>query len=331
VKKRPEHIPEEFIEISLPVSREFAGWRADRFVALRIPRLSRTRVQRILERFAFDDGGRPFKASRALRDGERITIFKPPPDEPAVPREFGVAYEDEWFLAVDKPPGLPVHPTARYLHNTLTGLLDERYGPGRRPVLVHRLDSETSGLVLCARTPEAERAAKRLFADREVAKTYLALVRGTPDPPSGRIEAAIGPDRESVIRIKMACRDPDGLPALTEFRTLETRGAISLVEARPRTGRQHQIRVHLAHIGHPVVGDKLYGPDENLFLEYVEHGPSADLSRRAGHRRQALHAARLELAHPFTGAPLVIEAPLPRDLADLLSGPEGGRGRTSDL
>ncbi len=317
--ERPEHIPEEFIEISLPVSREYSGWRADRFVALRIPRLSRTRVQRILERFAFDDDGRPFKASRALREGERITIFKPPPDEPDVPRDFGVVFEDEWFLAVDKPPGLPVHPTARFLHNTLTGLLDERYGT-RRPVLVHRLDSETSGLVLCARTLEAERAAKRLFADRKVRKTYLALVRGAPEPPAGSIEAPIGPDRESVIRVKMGCRDTGGLPALTEYRTLETRGGVSLVEARPRTGRQHQIRVHLAHLGYPIVGDKMYGPDENLFLEYVEHGPSEDLARRAGHRRQALHAARLELTHPFTGAALVIEAPLPRDLADLLSG-----------
>jgi 23S rRNA pseudouridine1911/1915/1917 synthase len=320
VNRRPGNIPDEYIEISLTVSREFAGWRVDRFVALRIPRLSRTRVQRILERFAFDDEGRPFKSSRALREGERVTIFKPPPDEPDVPRSFGVAYEDEWFLAVDKPPGLPVHPTARYLHNTLTGLLDERYGRAGRPVLVHRLDSETSGLVLCARTPEAERAAKRLFAKREVRKTYLAVVRGVLDPPAGRVEAPIGPDRESAIRVKMGCRDPYGLPALTEYRMLETRGGYCLVEARPRTGRQHQIRVHLAHIGHPIVGDKMYGPDESLFLEYVEHGPSADLARRAGHRRQALHAARLELTHPFTQASLVVESPLPRDLADLLSG-----------
>jgi 23S rRNA pseudouridine1911/1915/1917 synthase len=309
----------EFIELTFVVAREFSGWRADRFVAHRVPRLSRTRVQRILEGHAFDEAGNAVKANRQLRFGETITVYKRPPDEPEAPRTFGVLYEDGWLLAIDKPPGLPVHPSARYYKNTLTTLLDERYGKPR-PVITHRLDSETSGIVLCAKGLDAERAVKRLFAERAVRKSYLAIVTGALDPPAGRIEAPLGPAVGSAIRVKMGCGDPGGLPSLTEYRTLAARGGRSLLELHPRTGRQHQIRAHLAHVGHPIVGDKMYGPDESLFLEYLETGPTEDLARRAGHVRQALHAAALELVHPFTGAALRIESPLPADLVGLFGG-----------
>jgi len=276
-------------------------------------------VQRILKSSAFDEEGNPVKANRILRAGERITIYKRPPEEPDAPRDFGVLLEDEWLLAVDKPPCLPVHPSARYYKNTLTALLEERYGRPR-PVITHRLDSETSGIVLCAKGLDAERAVKRLFADRLVRKTYLAVVAGALDPPAGRIEAPIASDPSSAIHVKMWCGDPAGLPSLTEYRTLEVGGGRSLVELKPRTGRQHQIRAHLAHVGHPVVGDKMYGPDETIFLEYLETGPSDDLAARAGHRRQALHAAALELVHPYTKAEVRIESPLPEDIRGLIAG-----------
>lgn len=317
---RPPHIDSEYLEITFVVARELSGWRADRYVAHRIPRLSRTRVQRILASSAFDDAGNPLKPNRVLRAGERITIYRKPPEEPDAPRDFGVLMEDEWVLAVDKPPGLPVHPSARYHRNTLTALLEERYGRPR-PAIAHRLDSETSGVVLCGKGLEAERALKRAFAQRAVRKTYLAVVAGAIEPPEGRIEAPLAPDRSSAIHVKMGCGDPAGLPSLTEYRTLEIRGGLSLVELRPRTGRQHQIRAHLAHVGHPIVGDKMYGPDETLFLEYLETGPTPDLVRRAGHVRQALHAAALELVHPFRGEELRVASPLPADIVDLL-----GRG-----
>jgi 23S rRNA pseudouridine1911/1915/1917 synthase len=315
--QRPPHIDPEYLELSFVVAREFSGWRADRYVAHRIPRLSRTKVQRILTNSAFDEAGNPVKPNRVLRAGERITVYKKPPDEPDAPRHFDVLLEDAWMLAVDKPPCLPVHPSARYYKNTLTTLLTERYGKAR-PAIAHRLDSETSGIVLCAKGIEAERALKRLFADRKVHKTYLAVVQGAIDPLSGRIEAPLAQDKGSAIHTKMGCGDPAGLPSLTEYETLEVKGSVSLVELRPRTGRQHQLRAHLAHVGHPIVGDKMYGPDENLFLEYLEVGTTEEIARRAGHVRQALHAAVLELVHPYTGAPVRVESPLPDDIRGLL-------------
>lgn len=316
-RERPPGIDPDYIELEFEVAPEFAGWRADRYVAHRIPRLSRTRVQRILRNLAFDDSGQPIKSNRKLRAGERISIYKPPPEEPEVVRRFAVIYEDDWILAVDKPAGLPVHPTARYFRNTLTSLLAERYGDGR-PVLTHRLDSETSGVLLCARDLPTERALKQMFARREVSKTYLAVVRGELAPPLGRIEAPIGPDPRSAIRVKMGCDVPDGQPALTEYRVLETRGDRSLVELYPRTGRQHQLRAHLAHVGHPIIGDKMYGPDETLFLDYIEEGPTPEIIARAGFPRQALHAARIAFAHPQSGETLDIESPLPDDIRSLM-------------
>ncbi len=315
--KRPAHIDPEFLELTFRVAREYAGWRADRFVANRIPRLSRTRVQRILKKFAFDEDGKQVKPNRVLREDEKITVYKMPPDEPDTPRHFGVIYEDEWLMAVDKPAGLPVHPTARYLKNTLTALLEERYGPDR-PILTHRLDAETSGIVLCSKGPESERLVKRMFADRKVKKTYLAVIDGVMDPPSGRIEVAMGFDPDSIIRVKMACGPSHSLPALTEYRTLEVVGDRALLEIKPRTGRQHQIRAHLAHVGHPIVGDKMYGPDEDLFLEYIESGLTPEIERRAGHKRHALHATSLSLKHPFTGDEITIECPPPEDIRGLM-------------
>jgi 23S rRNA pseudouridine1911/1915/1917 synthase len=314
---RPAGIDPDFIEIELVVAREYAGWRADRYVARRIPRLSRTRVQRILKELAFDESGQRIKPNRSLREGERITIFKPPPEEPDVVREFGVVYEDRWLLGVDKPAGLPVHPTARYFRNTLTSLLAERFGENR-PVLTHRLDSETSGALLCAKDLPTERAFKKMFADRKVTKTYLAVARGLLEPGVGRIEASIGSDPGSPIRVKMGCDVIGGLPALTEYQVLRDLGDRCLVELHPRTGRQHQLRVHLAHVGHPIVGDKMYGPDETLFLDYIDDGPTPEIIERAGFRRQALHAARLDFDHPHTGEPTRIESPLPDDICSLL-------------
>ncbi|MFO8073935.1 MAG: RluA family pseudouridine synthase [Polyangia bacterium] len=315
--RRPDGIDEDHIEIMLEVPREFAGWRADRYVAYRIPRLSRTRVQQILRVHAFDEHGRQIKANRLLKSGETISIYKPPPEEPDAPREIGVLFEDEHYLVVDKPAGLPVHPTARFLRNTLTAVLEERYGE-KRPVLCHRLDSETSGALLCAKNLEAERRAKRMFAERRVSKTYLAVVRGEIRPEFGRIEAPIGPDRRSPIRVKMACGAADGLPALTEYELLERRGPYSLLKLRPRTGRQHQLRAHLAHLGHPIVGDKMYGPDETVFLDYIEVGTTPEIAERAGFRRQALHAASISLEHPLATGRLQVESPLPQDLRNLL-------------
>jgi 23S rRNA pseudouridine1911/1915/1917 synthase len=167
--KRPPSIDADYLKFEFFVRREHAGWRADRFVSHRIPRLSRTRVQKILRRGAFDDDGKPIKPNRKLREGEKITIYRPPPVEPDVPRYFHVLVEDDDVIAVDKPAGLPVHPNARYHKNTLTALLREKYGENP-PVLAHRIDAETSGVVLCAKTRESERLLKGIFADHHLRK-----------------------------------------------------------------------------------------------------------------------------------------------------------------
>ncbi len=273
-------------------------------------------MQRVLKRAGFDSTGRPVKPNRLLAEGECIILFRPPPEEPDVPRHFGILFEDEWILAVDKPAGLPVHPTARYHRNTLTALLREKYGEDR-PVLAHRIDSETSGVILCAKTRESERALKIMFADRLVGKRYLAIVRGVPEPAESRIEVPLGPDTAGPIRVKMA-GDPEGLPALTEYRVLREIGDAALVECRPRTGRQHQIRAHMAHIGHPIVGDKMYGSDPTLFLEYIEQGLTEYIEDRAGAKRHYLHAAAVFLSHPMTRNDLQIESPLPEDMEAFL-------------
>jgi 23S rRNA pseudouridine1911/1915/1917 synthase len=313
---RPKDIEPHWLALKFEVKREQAGWRADIFISNQIPRLSRTRVKQIIERSAYDNAGNRIKPNRPVREGEVITIYRPPPKEPEVTRRFEVLYEDDWILGIDKPSGLPVHPTARYHTNTLTALLRERYGENR-PVIAHRIDSETSGVLLCAKTKESERRLKLMFAKRQIQKTYLAIVFGVPNPKEGKIEEPIGPDVTGPVKVKMACR-VDGLPALTEYRVLESGQNMSLIECIPRTGRQHQIRAHLAHIGHSIVGDKMYGKDPHLFIEYIEQGPTPEIYARAGASRHFLHAASVSFLHPMTSTSITIQSPLPEDMKERL-------------
>jgi 23S rRNA pseudouridine1911/1915/1917 synthase len=235
-------------------------------------------------------------------------------EEPPAPQTFGVIYEDASLYVIDKPPGLPVHPTARYFHHTLTWLLRERFGDDR-PIIAHRLDRETSGLLVCARTRQAERALKIQFQERTIRKEYLAIVRGSPDFEVTTIDLPLGPDQESEVRIKMAPRDDElGQPALTVCHVVERFAECSLIRAYPRTGRQHQIRAHLAAIGHPIVGDKIYGEDEGLFIAFVGRGLTEEEWARLELPRHALHASAIELEHPGTGEGLRLEAPLAPDL-----------------
>lgn len=302
--------PEELIEIAFLVPPSCHGWRIDRFVQTRIPRLSRTRIQKMVRAQA-ELGGGTFRAASRVVAGQQLVLLRPAPDEPDVPREFRTIYEDEALVVIDKPAGLPVHATARFHKNTLTALLRERYSEPV-PRLVHRLDKETSGVLLLARARPLEVALKGELAHRRVQKRYLAIVKGDPGA-EGVIDAAIGPDPESGIRIKMRARD-DGAPARTRFRRLEQRGDYALVEAAPETGRQHQIRIHLALVGSPIVGDKLYGPDPSCMLEHLETGWTESLAARLELPRHALHAAYLRIAHPQREEPLEFVCALPPDL-----------------
>lgn len=314
--KPPPGCDPESIVLSFRVAREHAGQRLDRYIQTRIPRLSRTRAQRIVQACAFRDDGTRRRCSDRVRESETVLIVRPRFEEPETPQEFGVIHEDDSVLVVDKPAGLPMHPTATYHRNTLTYLLKQRYGEERPPHIAHRLDRETSGLVVCGKTRESERRLKIAFERRQVRKAYLAIVRGRMPADEGELDMPLGPAREG-LHVLMEVRE-DGSRAVTRYRTLERRGDHVLLRLTPVTGRQHQLRVHLAAVGAPIVGDKLYGPEGSQpFLDYIEGGMTPELLSRLGHDRHALHAAELEIAHPATAEPMRLEAPLAPDLAGL--------------
>ena len=319
---------EDVIVKRLEVDADSHGFRLDRFIQRNIPRLSRSRIHRILHEVRID-GVPADKPSRRVYAGSVVEIHRPAPREPEVPRHFEVLSDDAWMLAIDKPSGLPMHTTARFYRNTLTALLRERY-PGEPLQLAHRIDKETSGVLLVARGPDAKARIQRAFLGGAVDKRYLAVVRGTP--PEGELHAALRLDPRSKTKVRMqvvAAGTPGALGACTSVRVVERVGELSLVECRLiASGRQHQIRVHLAHLGCALVGDKLYGPpgDDALFMQLCDlerDGRQAEAraiaTERLGLDRHALHASLLGLPHPETGEWVEIRAPLPPDLRTLLA------------
>jgi 23S rRNA pseudouridine1911/1915/1917 synthase len=309
--------PRETIPLRLRVPPECAGWRLDHFLKLRIHRLSRTKICRIIETQVKLPDGRRARPSTGVRSGEIVHLDRPAPKEPPVPRDFAVLAEDETFLAIDKPAGLPMHTTAKFYRNTLVAVLRERY-PQEPLQICHRIDRETSGVLLIARDAQASSFLKRAFARRAVSKRYLAIVHGVP-PDEGVIDQPMK-ILDTPTKLKMGIAS-DGLPAVTGYRVVERFAAHALVECEPRTGRQHQIRVHLAAIGHPIVGDKLYRASERQFMDYCDGGMTPELlAAFDGLHRHALHAHRLTFPHPRTGAAVTVEAPLPADLRAFLDG-----------
>jgi 23S rRNA pseudouridine1911/1915/1917 synthase len=311
------------VVLTFEVMADHAGIRLDRYIQICIPRLSRTRVQEIVRASAFRPDGTRRVPSDIVREGEIILLVRERMIEPEVPLGFEILLDDGAVLAVDKPPGLPMHPTATYHKHTLSYQLRERYAHegGYIPAIAHRLDRETSGVVLCGRTREAERSLKMAFEAHRMRKSYLAVVRGELREDTRCIELAMAPVT-SGLHVLMQIRSEGGLAARTELQVRERRGGHSLVELFPHTGRQHQLRVHLAAIGHSIVGDKLYGPErEAPFLEYIDNNMvlTPELRARLGHERQALHAHSVTFAHPVSGEETTVRSPLPADLAALWS------------
>ncbi|MBW1905825.1 MAG: RluA family pseudouridine synthase [Deltaproteobacteria bacterium] len=289
----------------------------DRFIQHRIPRLSRTRAQEVVRSCAYRADGTRRRPSDRVRAGENVVLVRPPFEEPNVPLYFDVIYEDDAVLAVDKPSGLPVHPSATYHKNTLTYLLRRRFGPNA-PQIAHRLDRETSGLLLCGRTRAAERDLKIGFENRRVSKRYLAIVRGVMPEDEGRIELPMDQAKEGLHILMEVRPEGEGYPSVTRYRVVARREDATLVSLAPESGRQHQLRVHLSAIGFPIIGDKLYGPEGSQpFLDYIETGMTDELRQRLGHDRQALHAYELEFMHPSKGEPMTLRAPLADDLVGL--------------
>jgi 23S rRNA pseudouridine1911/1915/1917 synthase len=304
--------PPETISVEGEKAREFVGQRLDVIVAAALGR-SRNHAQSLLRQGCVEvhpARGRVEGSSR-LKAGDRLTI-RAPAEESAAPNApadeaipLDIVYEDDALLALNKAPGLVVHPAAGHRSGTLVNALVHHRGGqlatrggGERLGLVHRLDKDTSGLMLIAKTEEAHEKLGRAFAERAVRKFYRALSWGVFRRASGSCHEPIG--RHRVHRQKMTVLKSGGRTAHTDYRVLAQGGSGAEVECLLHTGRTHQIRVHLAHLGHPVWGDHVYG----------RHHALADGFEPA---RQMLHAARLEIAHPVTGRALKLEAPLPED------------------
>jgi 23S rRNA pseudouridine1911/1915/1917 synthase len=298
------------------VPPEAAGERLDRHVASHLD-APRNQVQRWIEDGLVRIDGRVAKPSTVLVAGNLVECMPPEPKEERVLPEEGelaVLFEDPELAVLDKPAGLTVHPGAGRSSGTLAHRLLARYpemagvgGPGR-PGIVHRLDQGTSGVLVVARTAGAYARLSRAFASREVSKRYLAVAYGTPSPAVGTIEAPIG--RHPTRRTEMAVL-ARGRPSRTGYRTLSAKAGISLLELDLATGRTHQIRVHLKHAGHPLVGDPVYG--EARWRSFPR--PLQPVLR--DFPRPALHAWRLAFTHPTTGEALAFEAPVPADLRGL--------------
>jgi len=282
------------------VPDDAAGERLDRFLAS-LPEIgSRGMAERVLEAGVLVDG-RAHAKSHRLRGGEEVEFDAPErvaPELAAEEMDLRIAYEDEHLVVVDKPAGLVVHPAPGHATGTLVhGLLahDVAGGDEDRPGIVHRLDRDTSGLMVVARSDEAHGRLQELVRSRELERQYLALVVGRPRSRSGRIEAPIGRDRRDPMRHSLDTDTPR--EAVTHFKVRELFPRHTLLDVKLETGRTHQIRVHLAAIDLPVAGDSVYGRPHELGLE-----------------RQFLHAGRLAFTHPFTGELVEVESPLPEDL-----------------
>ena len=281
--------------------------RLDKYVAEKIPDLSRMRVRELIDSGSITVNGKTAKPSYLIKTGDRIVADVPPPPPTVHVAEnipLKIIYEDDSLAVIDKPPGLTTHPAPGHPDGTLLNALLGRYpelseGGGERPGIVHRLDKDTSGLMVVARSREIQGALSEQFKERQVTKAYLVLVRGKLEPKTGIIEAAIG--RSMIDRKKMAVSET-GREAKSLYRVIQHFKGYTLLEVRIFTGRTHQIRVHLAAIGFPVIGDQTYGVASEFFP------------------RQFLHSHRLSFTHPKTGNTLSFTSELPPDLSDGLAG-----------
>jgi 23S rRNA pseudouridine1911/1915/1917 synthase len=316
-----EPFPSEFV-----VPAENAGRRLDQFLAAHFPNTSRSRLQLLISEDKVLVDGREAKASLHLKGGERIEVVGivtlPPLRAMAEEIELDIVYEDDDLAVVNKPAGMMVHAGAGATDDirnrgTLVNALLHRFaklsgvGGNLRPGIVHRLDKETSGLIVVAKNDSAHRALGEAFSKREVKKTYLALVHGWPKEKTGTISSPIS--RDSVRRIRMTTKGSGGRQAVTHFKgerwIVSSWGKFALLKLRIDTGRTHQIRVHMASIGHPVVGDALYGAPRE-----IKAGGKGVISLE----RNFLHSTALEFKHPKIGEVMSFERPLPPELQSFM-------------
>ena len=294
--------------LELTVPKAAARMRLDLFLAGALSQYSRSRLQQLINQGAVKLNGQTARPRQPVRTGDRVEIEEPAPEKTENAAEdipLHILFEDDDLLVLNKPPGLVVHPGAGHREHTMVNALLHHcpnlsgIGGKERPGIVHRLDKDTSGCLVVATNDETHRNLSDQFAGREVEKVYLAIVSGKLPKKSGTIDAPIA--RHKVHRQRMTASSSRGRSARTEYRVVREGAEASLVECRIHSGRTHQIRVHLHHIGHPVLGDRLYAPK---------------LAKRAP--RQLLHAWKLGFKHPRTGEWKSFEAPWPEDFAEAM-------------
>ena len=323
--------------VQYEVEPNYAGWTLAAYVAEKLKRpLPGDRLDRMLRSRALVHTERELLPETLVWPGLKFALRKRSPGDAGEPPPVPVIFEDDALLVLDKPAGLALHPTARYHLTTLTRALENhhRNAAGEKPDPAHRLDRETSGLVACGRNPVFTGRLKTAFAARQVAKAYLALCEGAPPEEKFEVQAplVVGGGR---VKVKVRV-DPEGAASHTHFEVVaryrdDDGRPLALVRCVPMTGRQHQIRAHLQAAGFPLVGDKLYGPSEEIFLRLAESGgapapvgtfdelitPAEQAALRLW--RHALHASELTVPHPATGEPMRFAAPLPADIAALIA------------
>jgi len=319
------------------------GWRLDHFLAVNCPELSRSRLQGLIAKGAVTLGGQTIgDPNKRVKPDDIVTIAVPPP-APAEPQPqkipLVIVHEDSDLIVIDKPAGLVVHPAAGNLDGTLVNALLAHCGdtlPGiggvARPGIVHRLDKDTSGLLVVAKTERAMRSLAKQFAAHSVERAYNAVVWGAPRAGDGLVDGNLG--RNPFDRKRMAVLRGQGKPARTRYRVLEAFGTgekpfAALVECRLETGRTHQIRVHLAHIGHPLIGDSTYGRNRSApRAKTPEEKAAYDAATQFP--RQALHAGVLGFFHPTRQTKIRFESPWPDDFANLVNRMRNLRLRATD-
>ncbi|MDG2512786.1 RluA family pseudouridine synthase [Sphingobium yanoikuyae] len=305
--------------IETTIGEAQAGLRLDRALAELLPDLSRERIKTLIVEGQIVSGGRSLNPSMKVAVGQDYSITLPAPvslDAVAQDIPLDIVHEDADLIVVDKPAGLVVHPAAGNLDGTLVNALLHHcdgqlsgIGGVARPGIVHRIDKDTSGLLVVAKSDKAHEGLARQFKDHSIDRLYAAIVYGIPTPGTGIVDAWIG--RSDADRKKMAVhREGRGKHAVTHYRVMERLRGAAMVECRLETGRTHQVRVHMAHLGHPLIGDPVYGRDRKGFKSILE---------TLGFKRQALHAKRLGFIHPVTEEPLAFDSPLPADMQELLS------------
>ena len=304
------------------------GTRLDQFLVAAVADLSRSAVRRVIDEGGVTVNGKPAKASYKVRDGDQIRVVPPPPAHPLPAPEdipLEVLYEDDWLAVVNKPPDMVVHPAKGHWSGTLVNALRFHFGQlseangDYRAGIVHRLDRDTSGVILIAKEERTHRDLSALFEQRKIFKEYVALTAGVLDRDSDYIEGRIAHHPHDRVKMTVSDdEDDDGKEAVSYYEVIERFRGYSFCRIQPRTGRTHQIRVHLASIGCPVLADKIYSGRDRLHLSDL----AAEMNGERDELllgRQALHAYRLRLRHPRRGTILELEAPLPPEIQKALA------------